>query len=164
MVHRSFIEKQDIFETIMRNLIVSTIPIFGFIHAWKNQELSKWFLIYLPIALVGYYLVGARGVIIDVQNNRYKIFKKLLFWDLGNWQKLPYIDRIVLKYLNQFIDTTNRRSWTKTGHREMHYKLVLLNSREDFQLVIMETKNEGLAKKLGESMARDLDIALEVLK
>ena len=66
----------------------------------------------LGIALIAILTLGKKAEILalDRPNNRYRIYNAFFGLQLGMWQALPSINRVVVKYFSEY-SVSSKRSW-----------------------------------------------------
>lgn len=87
-------------------------------------------------------------------------FNRFLLWDIGQWKVLPTIKRLVFKRTDEFIDTTYKHSWRKTGYRRKIFIVALLNSDIGYKLLI-KSLDRREASEFGKSLAKALNLEFE---
>ncbi len=160
MIYRAYYKKRSIYFIIFLHILVSIIPVFGITFLYVNLQLWIGMLLCFLLNIVGLLMVGSKGILVDLQNERYMHFNRFLLWDIGQWKVLPTIKRLVFKRTDEFIDTTYKHSWRKTGYRRKIFIVALLNSDIGYKLLI-KSLDRREASEFGKSLAKALNLEFE---
>jgi hypothetical protein len=103
---------------------------------------------------------SAKGIDIDIHARDYRLFTSLAGYKIGDWERIPEAQGIVMKYYSDFVTSSrSRRAPTNQGSRYIVMFSVLESSQG---VIVHQTAKYEAAKHLTESLAQALGVEAKI--
>ena len=131
--------------------------LFGINIAFILSEYTQFWFSFLLIPLFGFMLfLNIKGVLIDLEEKRVKLYIHCLFFKLGKWKPIDDIERIVLEYKKEGGGATFRL--TLRGSLHVEYFPVSFWFVSGKKIFIQEFSNYEKAKSFLDKYSELLEI------
>ena len=102
-----------------------------------------------------------KGLLIDKELNRYKKYVSVLFFKVGDWEKLPKISSIILSRVDgtQTLNSSNTIGNSSTFKVDLY--CVYFSLDQDRRILVCKTKVKQEAIELASGAANYLNVSLK---
>ena len=105
-----------------------------------------------------------QGVSFDLKNRRYKLFRSWAGLRIGAWQKLPTIQRIVIKNYSYAHTSDSKYNWSARTERIKEYVLLLSIANSRSGVILRNYPDDGLeeAQLTAASLSAVLNVEVKI--
>jgi hypothetical protein len=105
-------------------------------------------------------MFNGNGLIIDKDKNRYKKYVSVLFFKVGDWEKLPKVPSIILSKVQGTQAMHSPRTMGASVSLKVDLYCVYFSVDQNRKILVKKTKKKNEAVELANGVSNYLDIPL----
>jgi len=103
---------------------------------------------------------STKGLDVDIRACNYRLFTFLAGYKLGDWERIPEVQSVVMKYYSDFVTPSRaRRAPINQGPR---YIIMFSVADSSQGVIVYQTAKYEAAKHLTESLAQTMDVEAKI--